>query len=434
MQGRLDHFFQLTQSGTTLKKEVMAGLTTFGTMAYIIFVNPSILAQAGVDFGAAMVATVIAAAIASLVMGVHANYPFALAPGMGINAYVVYSVVQGQGVAWQVALGAVFIAALLLFILNLMRVRQLVIQAIPMGMRLATTGGIGLFLAFIGLKNSGLVVLHPETLLTLGDLTRPSCYLTGLGVVVIAALFYFRVRAALLIGLLMNWVVGLGMGLVNWRGVVSLPPSIRPTLLQLDLAGAVQAGSWIVIISILFITLFDTAGTLIGLAERGGFVDGQGRLPRVTRAFTADSVGGMAGAVLGTTTLTVFLESMSGIVAGGRTGLTAVVVALLFLLALFFEPLASSIPPFATSPALIIVGAMMLAPVARIDWEDATELIPAFIVLLTIPLTYSIATGIALGMIIFPLMKLVTGRGREVYWLTWCVAAIFAAKFVFFPR
>jgi adenine/guanine/hypoxanthine permease len=430
---RLDRFFQLTQSETTVKKEVMAGLTTFGTMAYIIFVNPSILAQAGIDFGAAMVATAIGSAIACLIMGIHANYPFALAPSMGINAYFVYSVVQGQGVPWQVALGAVFFAALFLFVLNLFRVRQLTIQAIPVGIRLATTAGIGLFLAFIGLKNSGLVVPHPATFVALGDITNPSCYLTGLGVVVISALFYFRVRAAMLIGLLMNWVIGLGMGLITWRGVVSLPPSIRPTLFQLDLTGALQAGGWVIVISVLFISLFDAAGTLIGIAERGGFIDAEGRLPRVTRAFTADSVGGMAGALLGTTTLTVYLESMSGIMAGGRTGLTAVVVALLLLAALFFEPLASSIPPFATSPALIIVGAMMLTPIARINWDDMTELVPAFIVLLTIPLTYSIATGIALGMITFPLMKLVTGQGRQVYWLTWCIAALFAAKFIFFP-
>lgn len=433
MEGRIDRFFGLTASETTIKKEVVAGLTTFATMAYIIFVNPSILAQSGMDFGAVMVATILGCFVATFIMGIHANYPFALAPGMGINAYFVYTVVQGQGIAWQTALGSVFIAALLMFLLNLLKVRKLVIHAIPMGMRLATTSGIGLFLAFIGLKNAGLVVAHPATLVTIGDLSTPSCYLTGFGVVVIAVLMYFRVRGAILVGLLLNWLVGLAMGIVEWRGLVALPPSIAPTFMQLDLVGAFQLGSWIVTISILFIALFDTAGTLIGLAERGGFVDSNGHLPRVTRAFTADSVGGMAGAALGTTTLTVYLESMSGVMAGGRTGLTAVVVSLLFLGALFFEPLASSIPPFATSPALIVVGAMMLTPIARINWEDATELIPAFIVLLTIPLTYSIANGIALGMITFPLMKLLAGRGREVYWLTWCLAAIFAAKFVLFP-
>jgi len=430
----VQRIFGLEERETTVRREVVAGITTFSTMAYIIFVNPAILSQAGMDFGAVMVATVLASSLGCLIMGFWGNYPFALGPGLGLNAYFVYSVVQGQGFSWQTALGGVFIAALILFLLNILHIRRLFIEAVPASVRIGTTTGVGLFLAFIGLKNAGIIVPHESTFVTLGDLTCPSCFLALFGVIVIATLNYYKVPAAILIALLLNWVIGLATGLVEWKGVVSLPPSLAPTFLQLDILGALNLGMVTIILSFLFIGMFDAAGVLMSLAERGGFLDEEGKIQRARRAFSADAVGSGVGAMLGTSTLTVYLESMSGIASGGRSGLTTVVVGLLFLLAIFFEPLASSIPAFATSPALIMIGAWMLMPIVKLNFDDPTELIPGYLVVLTIPLTYSITTGIALGLISWPIIKLFTGKLKETHWLTWLLAAIFAAKLIFAPN
>lgn len=429
----LEKCFKLKENKTTVKTELFAGLTTFSTMAYIIVVNPTILSRGGMDFGAVMVATILATCLATLIMGLLANYPIVVAPGLALNAYFVYTVVQSQGYTWQVALGAVFIAALIMLLLTLLQIRKEIIKAIPLNLRLAATAGIGLFLAFIGLNNAGLIVAHPGTLVTLGKLDSPFVYLTGLGVLIIAVMMVYRIRGAMLYGLLAMWIIGLITGHAEWKGIVSLPPSIEPTFLQLDLKGDWNLAFTTIVFSFLFIALFDTAGTLIGMGERGNFLNEKGHLPRISRAFSADAVGSSVGALLGTSTLVIYLESMSGILAGGRTGLTAVVVALLFLLALFFEPLASSIPIFATSPILIVIGSLMLSAIAKLDWDDPSEFIPGFLVVIGIPLTYSIALGLALGLVAYPLVKLFSGRVKQVHWLTWVLAAIFLSKFLLLP-
>lgn len=411
----------------------MAGLTTFSTMAYIIFVNPMILSSTGMDFGAVMVATILSAAIATFIMGVYANYPFALAPGMGLNAYFTYGVVLGMGHSWQIALATTFIAGFGFLVLNLLRLRELVMSAIPRSLRLAVTSGIGIFIAFIGLQNGNIIQSHPATLLTVGDITSSQAYLTGLGLIVTTALMSLGFRSAIFMGILLNWLIGLATGLVEWQGLVAMPPSVMPTLLQMDLAGALKPELVWVVVSFLFIAVFDTTGTLIGLAEQGGFVDSKGKLPRAQQALVTDAIGTMVGASLGTSPVVTYLESASGIAAGGRTGLTAVVVAGLFLMAMFFSPLAASIPLFATSPTLIIIGALMLKPIVRLDWDDPTEFIPAFVALTTIPFTFSIGTGIGLGFVTYALVKLLSGRAREVHWLTWVLASLFLFKFCLDP-
>lgn len=433
MRAVMERIFKLQERQTTVRRELLAGLTTFSTMAYIIFVNPSILSQAGMDFGAVMVATILASSIGCLVMGLWGNYPFALGPGLSMNAYFVYSVVLGQGISWQTAMGGIFVAALTLFILNIFHVRRLFIEAVPAAIRIGTTTGVGLFLAFIGLKNAGIIAPHAATFVTLGDITCPSCFLTLFGVLVIVTLSYYRIPAPILIALLLNWAIGLAIGQVEWRGIFSLPPSLAPTFLQLDLAGLLNFGMVTIILSFLFISMFDAAGVMLSLAEQGGFLNEKGQLPRARRAFSADAIGSGVGALLGTSSLTIYLESMSGIASGARSGLTAVVVGLLFLLALFIEPLASSIPAFATSPALIMIGAWMLMPIVKMNFDDLTELLPGYLVVLTIPLTYSVTTGIALGLASWPLLKVLTGRIREVHWLTWLLALIFVSKLVFVP-
>lgn len=426
-------FFKLEELKTTVRQEVIAGLTTFSTMVYIIFVNPAILAEAGMDFGAVMVATILASSLGSLIMGFWGNYPFALGPSVALSAYFVYSVVLGQAISWQTALGALFLAALILLILNIFHVRRLFLEAIPQSIRIGTTTGVGLFLAFIGLKSAQIIVPNEASFVNFGNITCPSCFLTFFGLIVIAVLIHFRLPAPILVALLLNWGIGLAAGLVEWRGICSLPPSLAPTLFQLDILGALKVGMVTTILSFLFIEMFGAAGVLLSLAERGGFLNPEGKLPRTRRAFSADSVGSTVGTLLGSSTLTVYLESMSGIASGGRSGLTSVIVGLLFLLTLFFEPLGSSIPNFATAPALIMIGALMLMPIAKIPFDDPTELIPGYLVLLTIPFTYSITTGIALGLISWPVLKMVTGRIRETSWITWLLAAIFVAKLIFSP-
>lgn len=427
----LEKLFKLQENGTDAKTEVIAGITTFMTMAYIIFVNPAILSKTGMDFGAVMMATVLAAGFTSIFMGLFANYPFALAPGMGLNAYFTYTVVMQMGYPWQTALGAVFISGVLFIVLTLVRIRQWIVSAIPNSMKLATAGGIGLFIALIGFKEAGLVVANPATLIGLGKVTDWGPLLAIVGVILIGALMARRVKGAILIGILLTWGVGLLAGVAEFKGLFGMPPSLEPVLFKLDVSAALDIGFFGIVFAFLFVDLFDTTGTLVGIAEQGGFIKKDGEFPRVNRALTVDAVGTIAGSCLGTSTVTTYIESASGIGEGGRTGLTAVVTGIFFLLAMFLSPLAGSIPAFATAPALIVVGVMMLKTVTRIEWEDMTEAVPSFIVMVSMPFSFSIATGIALGFIFYPLIKLLAGRAQEVSISVWILALIFIIRFIY---
>lgn len=427
----LEKFFDLRGHGTTVKTEVIAGITTFLTMAYIAFVNPAILSDAGMDFGAVFVATCIAAAIGTLIMGLYANYPIALAPGMGLNAFFTYGVVLGMGHTWQVALGAVFLSGILFVILSILPVREWIINAIPKGLKMAISAGIGLFLGIIALKNAGIVVDHPATLVTIGDLTAWPALLALLGFAVMVALDRLRVPGAVIIGILAITAIGVLLGISEFKGIVDLPPDPSPTFLQLDLAGAFKIALLSVVFTFLFVDLFDTAGTLIGVAHRAGLLDPDGKLPRLRQALMADSSASVIGAAIGTSTTTSYIESASGIKAGGRTGLTAVVVALLFLLTLFFAPLAGTVPAFATAPALLFVACLMTRGLAEIDWEDVTEYAPAVLTALSMPLTFSIAHGIGLGFIAYAAVKILTGRISECSAAVLIIAAAFVLKFAF---
>lgn len=428
----LDKLFQLKAHGTNVRTEIIAGVTTFLTMAYIIFVNPVMMADAGIDPGAAFVATCLAAAIGSLIMGLWANYPIALAPGMGLNAFFSYTVVGSMGYSWEVALGAVFISGFLFFMLSIFKIREWVINSIPLPLRSAIAAGIGLFLALIALKSAGIVVDNPATLVGAGDMTLPGPLLASLGFAVIVALAYRRVTGAVMIGILLVTLISLALGLTSADGFVSAPPSLAPTLLQLDIKGALEVGLISVIFAFLFVDLFDTSGTLIGVAQKAGLVDKDGNLPRLGRALMADSTATMAGSLMGTSTTTSYVESTAGTAAGGRTGLTACVVAALFLLSLFFSPLAGAVPPFATAPALFFVAVLMTSGLVQVDWEDLTEAAPVVVTALVMPLTFSIANGIALGFISWTAIKLLSGRWRELNMSLYVLSALFIVKLGFF--
>ncbi|MEZ5844549.1 MAG: NCS2 family permease [Hyphomicrobiaceae bacterium] len=425
----LERTFALSENGTTVKTEVLAGVTTFMTMAYIIFVNPAILADAGMDKGAVFVATCLAAAFGSAVMGLWANYPVALAPGMGLNAYFTYGVVKGMGHSWETALGAVFLSGILFLIVSVTHLREWVINSIPKSLKLAIAAGIGLFLAIIGLKAAGIVTAHPATLVTLGNLKAPAAVLAVVGFVLMAALDARKVPGAIIIGILATSVVGIAMGLNSFGGVISMPPSIAPVLLKMDVMKALEVGLVAIVFTFFFVDVFDNTGTLVGVAHKAGLVNPDGTLPRVNRALTADSVAAMAGAALGTSTTTSYIESAAGVNAGGRTGLVAVTVAVLFLAALFFSPLAGSIPAFATAPALVYVACLMMSTVAGVDFEDATEYVPAIVTIAAMPLTFSIAHGIAFGFITYAAIKLLSGRVGELKPAVAVLAALFIVKF-----
>nr|WP_092569968.1 NCS2 family permease [Aidingimonas halophila] len=431
MKHLLNNHFKLDEHGTSVRTEVIAGITTFLTMAYIIFVNPSILSEAGVDYGAVFVATCLAAAIGCLIMGLWANYPIALAPGMGLNAFFTYGVVLGMGYSWEAALGAVFLSGVTFFLLSIFKIREWIINSIPMSLRLGIAAGIGLFLAMIALQNAGIVVDNDATLLALGDLSSPEALYALLGFFVITALAHLRVTGAVMIGILGVTVLAMLLGHNEYDGLVSAPPSIAPTFLAMDVAGALDVAMLSVIFAFLFVDLFDTSGTLIGVAHRGGLLDKQGKLPRLGRALMADSTASMAGAALGTSTTTSYIESAAGIASGGRTGLTAVVVAILFLISLFFAPLAGSIPAYATAGALLYVAVLMAGSLAHADWEDATEAAPVLIAALAMPLTFSIAEGIALGFISYAGIKTLSGRFRDLNPAVIILAIVFILKFLF---
>ena len=429
MESRLSRFFGLAEHNTTVRTEILAGCTTFLTMAYIIFVNPSILAEAGMDHGAVFVATCIASAIATAFMALYANYPLALAPGMGLNAYFAYGVVLGLGYTWQVALGAVFLSGTIFLILSVLPIREYIINSIPRSQKMAISAGIGLFLGIIALKNAGIVIDHPATLVALGDLTAAGPLLAGIGFVVMVVLEQRRVPGAIIVTILLVTAVGVALGVSPRGGIVSLPPSLAPTFLQLDIAGALEIGFLTIVFAFLFVDLFDNAGTLVGVAHRAGLLDKEGRLPRVGRVLLADSTAPMIGAVLGTSTVTSYVESAAGVKVGGRTGLTALVVAVLFLAALFFAPLAGTVPAYATAPALFYVACLMARGLTEIDWEDATEYAPAVVTAVTMPLTFSIANGIALGFITYAAIKLLSGRYRDVSITIGILAVAFILKF-----
>ncbi len=427
--GFLERTFRLAEHGTTVRTEILAGLTTFLTMAYIVFVNPSILADAGMPRGAVFVATCLVAALGSLIMALYANYPIALAPGMGLNAYFTYVVVQGLGFTWQAALGAVFISGLCFLVVTLTGLRALIVDGIPHSMRIAITVGIGLFLAIIALKNAGLVAASPATFVTLGDLHKPATVLAVIGFLMVAALSARKVRAALLASILTVTALSFVCADNTFQGIVSLPPSIAPTLFALDLPGALSAGLLNVILVLFLVELFDATGTLMGVASRAGLLT-DGRMRRLDRALMADSVSVFAGSLLGTSSTTAYLESASGVEEGGRTGLTAATVAVLFLACLFFAPLAAAVPPYATAPALFYVACLMLRELVALDWDDLTEVVPACVTALLMPFTYSIATGVSCGFITYAALKLLAGRAREVKPIVWVIAAIFLFRFV----
>jgi adenine/guanine/hypoxanthine permease len=424
----LYRYFDLEAQGTTIRTEFIAGLTTFLTMVYIVFVNPAILGKTGMDTGAVFVATCVAAAVSTMVMALYANYPIALAPGMGINAFFAFTVVLTYKYTWQQALAAVFCSGVLFFLISVFRIRQYVIDSIPQNLKLAVSAGVGLFLGIIALEESKVVVAHPATLVTLGDLKNPVAYLMLLGFALIAALNYRRIIGGTLIGILAVTVIGLPFGLTHFNGVISLPPSIAPTLLQLDFSRIWEGTFLIVMFSILFIDVFDNAGTLIGVTYRTGLMK-DGKLARMKQALISDSFAAMFGAAIGTSTTTSYIESAAGVAAGGRTGLTAAFVSLFFVAALLFAPLAGMIPAYATSAALLYVACVMARGLAEIDWDDITEYAPGVVTAITMPLTYSIATGIGLGFITYTVCKILAGKAREASPAVMVLAVLFAIKF-----
>ncbi len=421
----MEKFFHFKEHDTTLKTEINAGATTFMTMAYIIFVNPAILSTAGMDFGAVMTATIIAAGVTTILMGLLTNYPFALASGMGLNAFFAFVVAAQFG--WQAALGAVFISGVVFLILSISGAISHIDAAVPTSLKSAVAAGIGIFIAFIGLQNAGIIVGYEPTQVTLGDLTAPGPLLALIGILIIAVLMARKVKGAILIGILLTTVVSFIMGIQplpsGLGGIFGPPASMAPIFMQLDLRAALTI-PFFVIFSFVFVDVFDTMGTLLGTGARAGFLDEEGRLPRVNKAMLADSIGTMGGALLGTSTVTTYIESTAGISEGGKTGFTSVVTGLLFFLALFVAPLAGLIPAEATAPALIIVGVLMVGAVAKIDFEDFTEAFPAFLTIIFMPLAFSIADGIAFGFIAFPIVKLVAGKFKEVHWLLYILAVI----------
>ncbi|QUN05073.1 NCS2 family permease [Shewanella yunxiaonensis] len=426
----LEKLFKLKEHQTTLKQEVLAGITTFLTMAYIIFVNPSMLAQAGMDQGAVFVATCLASAVGCLVMGFLANYPIALAPGMGLNAFFTYTVVGHMGYSWETALGAVFLSGCCFLILSLVRIREWVVNSIPMSLRMGIAAGIGLFLALIGLRNAGIVVGNPATLVGLGDLTSFNSVMAILGFFLIVAFVHRGYKAAVIMSILAVTVLGLVFGDVKYTGVLSMPPSIAPTFMKMDIAGVLDISMISIVFAFLFVDLFDTSGTLVAVAHRGGLLDKDGRLPRLNRALTADSLATIAGAALGTSTTTSYIESTAGVSAGGRTGLTAVVVGLLFVAALFISPLAGMVPAYATAGTLFYVAILMTSSLLHVEWEDLTEAAPVVVAALIMPFTYSIANGIACGFITYAAVKILCGRFKDLNLGVVVLALLFIAKFI----
>jgi len=422
-------FFKLAESNTTVSIELSAGLTTFMAMAYIVFVNPQMMASAGMEQGASFVATCLAAALACFMMGLYANWPVGLAPGMGLNAFFTYTIVGELGYPWQTALGAVFIAGILFVVLTITRLREWMLVSIPWNLRIAMGAGIGLFVGMIGLKNGGIIIDHPATLLSLGNFQTTETLLAWLGFLAITGLATRQFPGAILIGIFLVTGVGLGIGAVQYQGIVSMPPSVAPVLGQLDIAAAFDVAMISAIASILFVNLFDTAGTLVGVATQAGLVNEKGDIKHLDRALHADSTSSVAGALVGCAPVTSYVESAAGVAAGGRTGLTACAVGVLFLAMIFFAPLASMIPPFATAGALIYVALLMMSGMQHLSWSDPTELLPALLTIIMVPLSFSIANGIAAGFLSYVILKVIAGKSADVTAAAWVMALIFTARF-----
>ena len=431
MKSVLENFFSVSEHQTSIQKEILAGVTTFITMAYIIFVNPQMMAQAGMDYGAIFVGTCLAAAVACLFMGLFANWPVGLAPGMGLNAFFTYTVVGEMGYSWEVALGAVFIAGILFFIMSITPLRRWMLDSIPLNLRIAMGAGVGLFIGFIGLKNGGIIVANGATFLSLGDFTNPGTLLAGLGFLLISILSIRKIPGAIIIGILSVTLISIFLNLVEFEGVFSIPPDVTPVLMKLDILGALDVAMISVIVSFLFVNLFDTAGTLFGVATRANLVTETGHIKDLDKALKVDSSSSVFGSFLGCAPVTSYVESSAGIEAGGRTGITAVVVGLLFLLATFLSPLAAAVPAYATAGALIYVAILMLSGMERLNWDDQSELLPALIMIVMIPLTFSIANGIALGFLAYVSIKLFIGEINKISSGAWFLTLIFVAKFIF---
>ena len=430
MKNFLEKTFQLELNNTSIKQEFIAGFTTFITMAYIIFVNPQMMAASGMDLGASFVGTCIAAAIACFAMGFYSNWPVGLAPGMGLNAFFTYTVVGEMGYSWEVALGAVFLAGILFVIISVTPLRQWMLNSIPMNLRIAMGAGVGLFVGFIGLKTGGIIIQNEATFLSLGNFKDIETLLAALGFLLILVLAVRKVVGAIIIGVLTVTISGLLLGLIQFNGIVSSPPDLKPILLKLDILGAIDVAMISVIISFLFVNLFDTAGTLLGVASRANLIDDSGKIINLDKALKADSTASVAGSIFGCSPVTSYVESSAGIEAGGRTGLTALIIGMFFLIAIFFSPIASMVPSYATAGALVYVAILMLGGMERLDWSDNTELLPALIMIIMIPLTFSIANGIAIGFIAYVVLKLATRKTLDISMGAWFLFLIFVLKFI----
>lgn len=431
MKQTLDQIFKLQVNHTTIKKEFLAGFTTFITMAYIIFVNPQIMALSGMDQGAIFVGTCLAAALACFVMGFFANWPIGLAPGMGLNAFFTYTVVGEMGYSWEVALGAVFLAGVLFFIMSITRLRAWMISSIPLNLRIAMGAGVGLFIGLIGLKNGGIIVANQATLLSLGEFSKIETLLAAIGFLIISILSVRKVTGAIIIGILTTTLIAYFVGLIEFNGIVSYPPQIAPTFMKLDILGALNLGMLTIIMSFLFVNLFDTTGTLLGVATRANLINNDKQSDELNKALKADSSASIFGTFFGCSPVTSYVESSAGVEAGGRTGLTSIVVGLLFLLAMFLSPLASIIPPYATAGALIYVAILMLSGMEKLNWSSTAELLPALVIIVMIPLTFSIADGIALGFLTYVFLKIFNGEFRDIASGAWFLTLIFISKFIF---
>ena len=427
----LEKLFKLKESNTNIQTELLAGFTTFITMAYIIFVNPQMMSSTGMDLGASFVGTCVAAAIACIAMGFYSNWPIGLAPGMGLNAFFTYTVVGEMGYTWEIALGAVFLAGILFWIMSDTPVRQWMLESIPMNLRIAMGSGVGLFIGFIGLKNGGIIVSNEATLISIGDLLKVETLLAMLGFLLIAILAVRRIPGAILIGVMMVTLISIFVGIIQFQGLISYPPAFMPVFMKLDILGALDLAMISVIMSFLFVNLFDTAGTLLGVANQAKLVDEDGNINNLDKALKADSSSSAFGAFLGCAPVTSYVESSAGVEAGGRTGLTAVTVGFLFLIAVFFSPLASIIPAHATAGALIYVAILMMSGMEKLNWSDSSELLPALIIIVMIPLTFSIANGIALGFISYVVLKIASGQFKKISSGAWFLTMIFLSKFLF---
>jgi len=430
----LERYFEFQALGTDWKTEILAGFTTFMTMAYIIFVNPAILHETGMALGGVTAATCLAAATGSFLMGGFARYPIALAPGMGLNAYFTYSVVKGMGIPWQTALGAVFISGVAFLVLTGLGLRQLIIATVPVELYAAVAAGVGLFIALIGFRNSGIIVPSPATTVTLGNLRSPATVLALFGLLVTAALLVWHVRAAMLIGVLLTTALGLATGIATWQPSHFGLADLSATALQLDVASTMRLGLLEIVFVFLFIDLFDNIGTLVAVGKKARLFDHANQIPRINRILFSDAAATITGALTGTSSVVSYIESAAGVAAGGRSGVTAIVTGFLFLVALFVAPVVGAIPAAATAPALIIVGSLMMSAVGEVDWHNPEAAIPAFLTLMTIPLTFSIANGLAFGFTAFTLVKLARGRFREVHWFVYVLTVLFIVRFAYLAK